>query len=111
MGIVKKTLYTGILTGVGVAGYLGLSTTLVRPLPRDDPLWSSKIYAQFNPHHNGSSQDVVYKRIPLDKIRPELLEKEGDLAVEFCRGVWSGLGMLPLPRIVVNYTCSSIFLD
>ncbi|KAH8904644.1 hypothetical protein BR93DRAFT_899831 [Coniochaeta sp. PMI_546] len=92
MGIIRKTIYTGVLTGLGVAGYLGAATTLVRPLPRDDPLWSSKIYAQYNKHQNGSAQDVVVKRIPLDKIRPELLEKEGDLTVEFCRGVWSGLG-------------------
>jgi len=96
MGILKKTLYTGVLTTVGVAGYLGASTTLARPLPRDDPLFSSEIYAQFNKHQNGSAQDVVVKRIPLDKIRPELLRNEGDLAVEFCRGVWSGLGMYTL---------------
>lgn len=92
MGIIRKTIYTGVLTGLGVAGYLGASTTLARPLPRDDPLFSSKIYSQYNKHHNGSAQDVVVKRIPLSKIRPELLQNEGDLAVEFCRGVWSGLG-------------------
>jgi hypothetical protein len=94
MGIIRKTIFAGVLTGVGVVGYLGTSTTLVRPLPRDDPLWSSKIYSQYNKHQNGSAQDIVVKRIPLNKIRPELLEKEGDLAVEFCRGVWSGLGTL-----------------
>jgi hypothetical protein len=92
MGIIRKTIYTGVLTGLGVAGYLGASTTLARPLPRDDRLFSSKIYSQYNKHHNGSAQDVVVKRIPLSKIRPELLQNEGDLAVEFCRGVWSGLG-------------------
>ncbi|KAB5536214.1 hypothetical protein GE09DRAFT_1006416 [Coniochaeta sp. 2T2.1] len=92
MGIIKKTLYTGVLTGAGVLAYLGGATTLVRPLPRDDPLWSSDVYARYNRHRNGSANDMVVKRIPLDEIRPELLEREGDLAVEFCRGVWSGLG-------------------
>jgi hypothetical protein len=94
MGIIRKTIYTGVLTGLGVAGYLGASTTLARPLPLDDPLFSSKIYSQYNKHSNGSAQDIVVKRIPLSKIRPELLQNEGDLAIEFCRGVWSGLGML-----------------
>ena len=28
----------------------------------------------------------------MSKIKPELLEREGDLALEFCRGVWGGLG-------------------
>lgn len=102
MGIIKKTIYTGVLTGLGVVGYLGASTTLARPLPRDDPLFSSKLYAQHNRHLNGSTQDMVVKRIPLRKIRPELLQDEGALTVEFCRGVWSGLGnALSLPRCLL----------
>ncbi|KAK3313253.1 hypothetical protein B0H66DRAFT_389174 [Apodospora peruviana] len=92
MGLIKKTLYTGILTGASVFGYLGATTTIISPLPRDDPLWSSKSFAKFNVHNNASTQDVCVKRVPIDKIRPELLEKEGDLALEFCRGVWGGLG-------------------
>ena len=43
-------------------------------------------------HNNASTQDVVTKRIPLDKIKPELLEKHDELVTEFCRGVWSGWG-------------------
>ena len=95
MGFVRKlTLGTGALTGLGIGalGYLGASTTIISPLPQDDPIWRSKAYAQYNAHHNAATQDICVKRIPLSKIRPELLQREGDLALELCRGVWSGLG-------------------
>ncbi|KAL2176572.1 uncharacterized protein P884DRAFT_225468 [Thermothelomyces heterothallicus CBS 202.75] len=92
MGIIKKVTLGTVGLGAGALGYLGLSTTIVSPLPADDPLWRSKSYAQFNTHHNASTQDVCLKRIPLSKIKPELLQRDGDLALEFCRGVWSGIG-------------------
>ncbi|KAK4124439.1 hypothetical protein N657DRAFT_391297 [Parathielavia appendiculata] len=95
MGIARKlTLCTGVLTGLGtgVLGYLGATTTIVSPLPEDDPLWRSKSYAAYNSHRNPSTQDICTKRISLSRIKPELLNHEGDLALEFCRGVWGGLG-------------------
>ncbi|KXX78915.1 hypothetical protein MMYC01_205137 [Madurella mycetomatis] len=95
MGAIRTLkLCTGALAGLGIGtvGYLGASTTIISPLPEDDPLWRSKSYAKYNLHRNPSTQDICLKRIPLGKIRPELLENEGDLALEFCRGVWSGLG-------------------
>lgn len=92
MGIIKRTLGAALITGSAVLGYTHGSTSIIYPLPQNDPLWSSKTYARFNKHNNPSTQDVCIRRIPLDKIRPELLEKEGDLAVEFCRGVWAGWG-------------------
>ena len=92
MGIIKKTIYTTALTGTTFLAYLGAATTVISPLPDGDPLLRSKIYSKHNQHHNASTQDVAIKRIPLDKIRPELLAKDGDLALEFCRGVWGGLG-------------------
>lgn len=94
MGIIRKTVYTGALTAASFAGYLSATTTVISPLPRDDPIFSSRSYAKYNRFQNPSTQDVVFKRIPLSKIRPELLQKEGDLALEMCRGVWSGLGMV-----------------
>lgn len=92
MGLIKKTVYTGVLTGAGLLGYLGLTTSLTCPLNRDDPLWRSRVYAKHNKYANPSTQDIVTKTIPLSKIKPELLQREGDLVVEFCRGVWSGWG-------------------
>lgn len=103
MGLIARTFYTGVWTSVGAMGYLAASTTLTSPLPQDDRLWSSAVYPKYNPHLNPSAQDIVTKRIPLDKIKPELLQKEGDLTVAFCRGVWSGLGMSSPLASVLTY--------
>ncbi|KAL1870759.1 hypothetical protein Daus18300_005079 [Diaporthe australafricana] len=92
MGIIKKTFYTTVLTGTAFVGYVAGSTSIIRPLPRDDPLWKSNPFHRYNVQGNPSTQDVCIKRVPLSKIRPELLEKDGDLALEFCRGVWAGWG-------------------
>ncbi|KAK7739715.1 hypothetical protein SLS53_005685 [Cytospora paraplurivora] len=92
MGIIKRTIYTGIATGTAFFGYIGATTSVIWPLPLDDPIWTSSVYHRYNPLNNPTTQDVCVKRIPLSKVRPELLQKEGDLAVEFCRGVWSGWG-------------------
>lgn len=95
MGIIRKTFLTG-LTGVAGAGafvtYLHSQTSLICPLPYSDPIWSSAPYQRYNIHRNPSTQDVVLKRIPIDKIRPELLKEDGALVTEFCRGVWAGWG-------------------
>jgi len=32
------------------------------------------------------------RKIPLNRIKPQLLEKEGKLVEAFCAGVWGGLG-------------------
>lgn len=32
------------------------------------------------------------RRIPLDQVKPELLEKKGKLVEAFCAGVWGGMG-------------------
>ena len=94
MGLIRKTFYTGVLGTGALVGYLATTTSIICPLPRNDPIWSSNVYSKYNVQRNPSTQDVCIKRIPLDKIRPELLQNEGDLAVEFCRGVWSGWGEL-----------------
>lgn len=94
MGIIKRTIYTTVLTGTAFVGYVAGSTSIICPLPRDDPLLSSSIYKRHNPLNNPATQDVCIKRIPLSKVRPELLDKEGDLVVEFCRGIWAGWGMI-----------------
>ncbi|KAL2019919.1 hypothetical protein VTK56DRAFT_9011 [Thermocarpiscus australiensis] len=98
MGLIGKLkICAGVATGLGAGalGYLGATTTIISPLPHDDPLWRSQSYAKFNLHKNASTQDVCLKRIPLGKIKPELLQHEGDLVLEFCRGVWGGLGYRP----------------
>lgn len=112
MGIIRKTFTTAFLATAGTVGYLGTTTRLESPLPEDDPLWRSKSFRKYNRHNNASTQDLVYKRIPLDKIKPELLQREGDLALEFCRGVWGGLGEAhphPPPTQPVTNHAISIF--
>lgn len=107
MGIIKRSLYTTALTGTALVGYIAGSTSVICPIPRDDPIWSSKTFARYNIHKNPTTQDVVIKRIPLDKVRPELLQKDGDLALEFCRGVWAGWGKLHVFFLSLIYSCAS----
>lgn len=103
MGILRTGIYTGLLATTGSAAYLAARNPVIAPLAASDSLWKSSVYKRYNPSGNPGTQDVCIKRIPLSKIRPELLEKEGDLALEFCRGVWSGLGKqgLILPHALV----------
>ena len=96
MGISRKLVFTGLLGTSTAAAYLAATNPVFSPLDTSDPIWSSSIYKRHNPARNPATQDVCIKRIPFSKIRPELLQKDGDLALEFCRGVWSGLGMYSL---------------
>lgn len=109
MGIIKRTLYTTALTGTALVGYIAGTTSVICPIPRDDPIWSSKVFSKYNIHKNPTTQDVVIKRIPLDKIRPELLQKDGDLALEFCRGIWAGWGKLFL--VVLLISCLLVYTN
>ncbi|CAM1501463.1 Fc.00g034470.m01.CDS01 [Cosmosporella sp. VM-42] len=92
MGFLSKTVFSSLLGTSSLAAYLAARNPVISPLASADPIWTSKIYKRFNPNSNPATQDICIKRIPLSKIRPELLKNEGDLALEFCRGVWSGLG-------------------
>lgn len=98
MGLIRSTLFTGLLATSGVSGaaaYIAAKNPVISPLPPSDPIWSSSLYKKHNPSKNPATQDICVKRIPFSKIKPELLQKEGDLALEFCRGVWSGWGESP----------------
>ncbi|KIL92214.1 hypothetical protein FAVG1_04622 [Fusarium avenaceum] len=74
------------------AAYLASQNPVISPLPANDPIWSSRLFRRANPNGNPATNDVCIKRIPFSKIRPELLKKENDLSLEFCRGLWSGWG-------------------
>ncbi|KAJ4251002.1 hypothetical protein NW762_011652 [Fusarium torreyae] len=90
--IARKTVFTGLLGTSTAAAYLASQNPVISPLPANDPIWSSRLFRRANPNGNPATQDVCIKRIPMSKIRPELLQRESDLALEFCRGVWSGWG-------------------
>lgn len=95
MGLIRKTMLGGAVSAAAAVGYLGGSTTVISPIPAGDAIWASKMLRQHNRHRNPSTQDICEKQVPLAKVRPELLLREGDLALELCRGVWSGLGEPP----------------
>lgn len=97
MGLIKKTFVVGMAGSAAGLAYLGATNKIITPIPASDPLWTSSIYAKHNPSRNPATQDVCVKRIPLSKIRPELIDKPESLVLEYCRGVWSGLGESPFP--------------
>lgn len=88
----RRVLAVGLLGTAGSAAYLAAKNPVLSPLPASDPIWTSSLLKKHNPSGNPATQDVCIKRVPLSSVKPELLEKEGDLALEFCRGVWSGWG-------------------
>lgn len=92
MGIIRKATLGTFVGVAAAAGYVRASTTIISPIPKGDALWASSIYKRHNAHGNASTNDTCARQVPLDKIRPELLQKEGDLALELCRGLWSGWG-------------------
>lgn len=62
------------------------------PSPADS-VFGLPIYSKHNPSKNPTTHDYCVRRVPLSKIKPGLLADEDGLTTEFCRGVWSGLGM------------------
>jgi len=98
MGIIRKTLNTLILGSAGSAGAFAFWTRNSKfvPLPQDDPIFSSAAYRRNNPNRNPETKDLCVRKVELAKIKPQLLEKEGEgrLVEAFCAGVWGGIGML-----------------
>lgn len=77
----------------GVLGYkIWTRKSEVHPLPTTDYLFGTTLFARYNPYNNPVTRDVCTRRVPLQQIRPELLEREGALVEAFCGGVWSGWG-------------------
>jgi hypothetical protein len=64
--------------------------------PTTDPLFQSAFYKKYNPNPNPALYDLCVRKIPIFKLKPELVEdaeKGGTKMVEaFCAGVWSGFG-------------------
>ena len=89
MGFFRSTLTLagwGSLGGaIGYTLYIRKST-IQQPLPANDYLFGTTLFARFNPYNNPAVSDVCKRRVPISKIKPELLER-------FCQGVWSGKGM------------------
>lgn len=72
--------------------------------PATDPIFQSAFYKKYNPSANPTTHDLCIRKIPIFKLKPELLEDAehgGTKMVEaFCAGVWGSFGMLVLlPKI------------
>jgi len=95
MGIIRTLINTAALGGAGTLAGWTVWTRNSRfvPLSATDPIFSSAAYFQNNPNRNPATQDLCVRKVPLSKIKPQLLEKDGKLVEAFCAGVWGGLGM------------------
>ncbi|KAI1413311.1 hypothetical protein F5Y13DRAFT_28764 [Hypoxylon sp. FL1857] len=103
MGLIRKTLGTALALVGGGAAYLTATTNLRSPLPADDELWTTESFKRFNRYRNPSLQDYCWKTLPLSQVRPELRDNEEALAIEFCRGAWTGYAYTP-QRILMKLT-------
>lgn len=96
MGIIRTT------TAVVGWGSLAAASTFVAltrknrivPVPPTDYIFNTTSYARNNPNNAPVTQDLCLRKVPLDQLRPELLEKaeEGKLVEAFCAGLWGGVG-------------------
>lgn len=70
--------------------------TFVDFSPATDPVFQSAFFKKYNPSMNPTTHDLCVRRIPLFKLRTDLVEDAsngGTKMVEaFCAGVWGGFG-------------------
>lgn len=94
MGIITKAFKTVTVGGVATVGafvFWTRNSTFV-PLSPNDPIFTSATYIRNNPNKNPATQDLCVKKVPLSRIKPQLLEKDGKLVEAFCAGLWGGPG-------------------
>lgn len=94
MGIVRKVVGLTGWTGLGATGaYLFWTRKCkITDVPASDYIYNTTLYARHNPYNAPVTHDNCLRRVPLEKIKPELLQQEGKLVEAFCAGIWSGLG-------------------
>ncbi|PBP24607.1 hypothetical protein BUE80_DR004388 [Diplocarpon rosae] len=102
MYAIRPLLRTAAL-GVGSGAAFAYWTRNAKfvPLSPSDAIFSSSAYSFQNPHRNPATQDLCVRSVPLTKIKPQLLEKEGKLVEAFCAGIWAGHG----------YACQRWYLE
>jgi hypothetical protein len=95
MGIVRTIFNTAVLGGAGAGAGWAFWTRNSKfiPISANDQIFTSPAYQRNNPNRNPATQDLCVRKVPLGRIKPQLLEKEGKLTEAFCQGVWGGLGM------------------
>ncbi|KAJ7260940.1 hypothetical protein B0H12DRAFT_1209822 [Mycena haematopus] len=91
----KFVFYTSVAGAVGFGSFLLFTrkSRFVAFAFTSDPIFSSSHFKKFNPNGNVPGlHDFCVRKVPLSRIKPELLKEEGKLAEAFCAGVWSGFG-------------------
>ena len=91
---IAKTAALGGATGLGTFLFLTRKNEFVPMNPSNSPLFHSRFAKSWNPNDNATTHDDCLRKVPLDQIKPELLQKEGELVRAFAAGVWSGPGEL-----------------
>ncbi|CZT50108.1 uncharacterized protein RSE6_11039 [Rhynchosporium secalis] len=94
MGVLRSAFKITALSSVVAGGAFGAWTIRSKfvPFNANDPILSTTAYKTNNPNRNPATQDLCVRKVPLSKIKPQLLEKDGKLVEAFCAGVWSGYG-------------------
>ncbi|KAF9269787.1 hypothetical protein L218DRAFT_983580 [Marasmius fiardii PR-910] len=101
--IAKVTAFGGA-GGLGTFFFLTRKSTFVPIDPNTSPLFHIRQVQLLNPNKNLTSYDDCIRKVPLDQIKPELLDREGELVKAFCAGVWSGSGYTP-QRLILQRAC------
>lgn len=110
MGILRTTFALTGWTTLGATASFVLWTRKSRivDVPATDYIFNHTLFARFNPNNSPVTQDLCVRKVPLTKIRPELLEKEGKLVEAFSAGLWSGMGKLRQRESCVSVTYLTI---
>ena len=111
--LLSRTIQGVAVTGAASVGafYVWTKHCQMTPLdrftPTTEPLFRSEWYKKFNPLQNPTTHDERIRRIPLFKLRPELVEdaqKGGSKLVEaFSQGIWGGPGKQPSALVPLSY--------
>ena len=82
MGILRTAVAVTGWTSLGAAITFTMYTrkSKIYDLDSTDYLLGNTILARFNPYNNPVMKDICVRKVPIDEIRPELLEKESRLS-------------------------------
>lgn len=97
-------------TAVAVTGWSSLGAAItfavytrrskIYDMDSTDYLLGNTMLARFNPYNNPMMKDVCVRKVPIEQIRPELLQEDGKLVEAFSAGIWSGSGYAIQRRIL-----------
>lgn len=94
MGVIRSLASLAVYgTAAGAGGWaFWTRNSKFVPMSTTDYIYNTTFFARNNPDNNPTTNDLCVRTVPLGKIKPEYLEKEGKLVEKFCAGVWGGLG-------------------